>query len=178
DPGVPQPLPIPSQQRTELDEVRLCMMDTLSEANGTFAIHLLKILSMILLGAKGDTVVQISQALCLNIEKYIYQSFQGLLSNLNKANRKYSLRVANRLFAENIWKIPELLSGGSVDSETRLVLVNALYFKVRGQRQFDEACTREIPFKINQSEKRPVQMMYREGAFNIAYVNEVQAQVL
>ena len=29
-----------------------------------------------------------------------------------------------------------------------------------------------------QSEKRPVQMMHQEGAFNIAYVNEVQAQVL
>ncbi|XP_052584406.1 serpin B9-like [Peromyscus californicus insignis] len=217
-------------------------MNTLSEANGNFAIHLLKMLcesnpsknvcyspmsissalAMVLLGAKGDTAVQMSQALGLNTEKDVHQGFQGLLSNLNKPNRKYSLRMANRLFAEstceflptfkesclqfyhseleqlsfvkaaeesrkhiNTWvskqtegKIPELLSGGSVDSETRLVLVNALYFKGKWQKEFDKECTREMPFKINQREKRPVQMMYQEDIFKHAYVKEVQAQVL
>ncbi|XP_059119199.1 serpin B9-like isoform X1 [Peromyscus eremicus] len=217
-------------------------MNSLSEANGTFAIHLLKMLcesnpsknvcyspvsissalAMVLLGAKGDTAVQMSQALGLNTEKDVHQGFQRLLSNLNKPNRKYSLRTANRLFAEstceflptfkesclqfyhseleqlsfvkaaeesrkhiNTWvskqtegKIPELLSGGSVDSETRLVLVNALYFKGKWQKEFDKECTREMPFKVNQREKRPVQMMYQEDVFKLAYVEEVQAQVL
>ena len=61
-------------------------MNTLSEANGTFAIHVLKILcqndpsknvcyspvsissalAMVLLGAKGDTAVQISQVSSLS----------------------------------------------------------------------------------------------------------------
>ncbi|OBS67841.1 hypothetical protein A6R68_03618, partial [Neotoma lepida] len=182
-------------------------MDTVSEANGTFAIHLLKMLcennpsknvcyspvsissalAMVLLGAKGDTAVQMSQALGLNMEKDIHQGFQGLLSNLNKPNRKYSLRMANRLFAENtfeflpvscIRKIPELLSSDSVDSETRLVLVNALYFKGRWQKEFDKERTREMLFKINQKEERPVQMMYQEDRFSLAYVDEVQAQLL
>ncbi|XP_003496837.1 serpin B9 [Cricetulus griseus] len=217
-------------------------MNTLCEANGSFAIRLLKTLcqnnpsenvcyspvsissalAMVLLGAKGDTAVQITQALGLNTEEDIHQGFQGLLSNLNKPNRKYSLRVANRLFAENTcelipafkesclqfydsgmeqlsfvkapeesrkhintWvskqtegKIPELLSGCSVDSETRLVFVNALYFKGRWHQQFHKDCTMEMPFKINKKEKRPVQMMCREDTFHLAYVNEVQAQVL
>ncbi|XP_075827080.1 serpin B9-like [Microtus pennsylvanicus] len=217
-------------------------MNTLSEANGTFAIHLLKILcqnnpsknvcyspvsvssalAMVLLGAKGDTAVQISQTLGLNTEEDIHQGFQWLLRNLNKPEKKYLLRMANRIFADstcelpptykesclqfyhseleqlsfakdpeesrkhiNTWvskqtegKIPELLSDGSVDSETRLVLVNALYFKGKWHQQFYKESTREMPFKINQSEKRPVQMMYQEDTFNHAYVNEVQAQVL
>ncbi|CAH6803054.1 serpin B9 [Phodopus roborovskii] len=217
-------------------------MNTLSEANGSFAIHLLKTLcqnnpsgnvcyspvsissalAMVLLGAKGDTAVQITQALGFNTEEDIHQSFQGLLSNLNKPNRKHSLRMANRLFAENTceliptfkksclqfyhsemkqlsfvktpeesrkhinaWvskqtegKIPELLSGGSVDSETRLVVVNALYFKGRWQQPFPKDCTMEMPFKINKEEKRPVQMMCQEDTFNLAYVDEIQAQVL
>ncbi|XP_059118301.1 serpin B9-like isoform X1 [Peromyscus eremicus] len=217
-------------------------MNTLSEANGTFAIHLLKMLcesnpsknvcyspvsissalAMVLLGAKGDTAVQMSQALGLKTGKDIHQGFQRLLSNLNKPNRKYLLRMANRLFAEstceflstfkesclqfyhskleqlsfvkaaeesrkhiNMWvseqtegKIPELLSGDSVDSKTRLVLVNALYFKGKWQKEFDKERTREMPFKVNQKEKRPVQMMYQKDVFKLAYVEEVQATML
>lgn len=224
------------------DPQRFCIMNTLSEANGTFAIHVLKILcqnnpsknvcyspmsissalAMVLLGAKGDTAVQMSQALDLNTEEDIHQGFQGLLSNLNKPSRKYSLRMANRLFAENTYKIlptykesclqfyhseleqlsfaqapeesrkhintwvskqtegkiPELLSEGSVDPMTRLVLVNALYFKGKWDQPFNKEYTREMPFKINKKEERPVQMMYHEDAFNYAYVKEVQAQVL
>lgn len=36
----------------------------------------------------------------------------------------------------------------------------------------------DMPFKINKDEKRPVQMMCREDRYNLAYVKEVQAQVL
>lgn len=158
----------------------------------------------------------------MNKEKDLHQGFQLLLSNLNKPERKYSLRVANRLFADktcellptykesclrfynsemeqlsfaeaaeesrkhiNTWvskqtegKIPELLSGGSVDSETRLVLVNALYFKGRWHQPFNKEYTVDMPFKINKDEKRLVQMMCCEDTYNLAHVKEVQAQVL
>uniref|UniRef100_A0A8C8UQP7 Serpin domain-containing protein n=1 Tax=Peromyscus maniculatus bairdii TaxID=230844 RepID=A0A8C8UQP7_PERMB len=198
---------------------RLCIMNTLSEANGNFAIYLLKMLcennpsknvcyspmsissalAMVLLGAKGDTAVQMSQVSCVSSHTYkdIHQGFQSLLSNLNKPNRKYLLRMANRLFAESTceflpvsyinrmidstpepWKIPELLLGGSVDSATRLVLVNALYFKGKWQKEFDKERTREMPFKINQRETRPVQMMYQKDVFKLAYVKEVEAKML
>ncbi|KAM7322802.1 hypothetical protein ACRRTK_018307 [Alexandromys fortis] len=177
---------------------------------------------MVLLGAKGDTAVQISQALCLNTEDGIHQSFQRLLSNLNKPSRKYLLRMVNRLFAEityeflptykesclqfyhseleqlsfakdpeksrkhiNMWvskqtkgNIPELLSDDSDVLETRLVLVNTLYFKGRWHEEFETEDTREMPFKISLKEERPVQMMRQEDRFNLAHVNEVQAQVL
>ncbi|CAO2595713.1 Serpin B9 [Lemmus lemmus] len=183
-------------------------MNTLSEANGTFNNPSKNVCYS---PAKGDTAVQISQALCLNPEKDIHQGFQRLLSNLNKPNRKYLLRMVNRLFAEtfkesclqfyhseleqlsfatapeesrkhiNTWvskqtegEIPELLSGGSVDSETRLVLVNALYFKGKGHQQFEKTHTNSSV----QSEKRPVQMMCQEDTFNHAHISEVQAQVL
>ncbi|XP_006998453.4 serpin B9-like [Peromyscus maniculatus bairdii] len=217
-------------------------MNTLSEANGNFAIHLLKMLcennpsenvcyspmsissalAMVLLGAKGDTEVQMSQALGLNREKDIHQGFQGLLHILNKPNKKYALRTANRLFAEstceflstfkesclqfyhseleqlsfvkaaeesrkhiNTWvseqtegKIPELLSNDSVDEATRLVLVNALYFKGKWHQPFDKDSTKEMPFKINKREQRPVQMMCQEDTFKLTYVKEVKSQVL
>ncbi|GAB1298060.1 SPI6 [Apodemus speciosus] len=180
-------------------------------------------LAMVLLGAKGQTAVQISQALGLTKEEDIHQGFQWLLRKLNKPDRKYSLRMANRLFAnktsevlptfkesslqfyhsemeqlsfteaaeevqathklvglqtDGSSKIPELLSGGSVDSETRLVLVNALYFKGKWHQPFNKEYTMDMPFKINKDEKRPVQMMCIEDSYSLAYVKEVQAQVL
>ncbi|XP_031207841.1 serpin B9-like [Mastomys coucha] len=217
-------------------------MNTLSEANGTFAIQLLKMLcqdnpsenvcyspvsissalAMVLLGAKGNTAVQICQALKLNTDENIHRGFQLLLHNLNKKNKKYCLTMANRLFAENAceliptfkescrkfyhsemeqlsfaeaaeesrkhintWvsnqtkgKIPDLLSKNSVDSQTRLILINALYFQGTWHKFFDKDYTKEMPFKINKTETKPVQMMWQENTFCHAYVNEIQAQVL
>ncbi|XP_023418883.1 serpin B9-like isoform X2 [Cavia porcellus] len=75
-------------------------------------------------------------------------------------------------------KIPELLAKNSIDEESRLVLINAVYFKGKWDEQFDKSCTRKMPFKINQKEQRPVQMMFQEGKFPWAHVSEVRAQVL
>lgn len=75
-------------------------------------------------------------------------------------------------------KIQELLPSNSINAQTRLVLVNAIYFKGKWNDQFDKTCTTEMPFKINQKEQRPVQMMFREASFKLNYVEEVHAQVL
>ncbi|XP_008067684.1 serpin B9 [Carlito syrichta] len=217
-------------------------METLSEANGTFAIHLLKILcqdnpsrnvfyspvsissalAMVLLGAKGNTAAQMAQVLSLNTEEDVHLGFQSLLAEVNRPGTQYLLKMANRLFAEktckffsafkesclqfyraeleqlsfakaaeesrkhiNTWvskktegKIQELLPVNSIDAETRLVLVNTIYFKGKWNEQFDKTYTRKIPFKINQKEQRPVQMMYQEATLRLAHLDELRAQVL
>ncbi|XP_007933560.1 serpin B9 [Orycteropus afer afer] len=217
-------------------------MDALTEANGTFAISLLKILcqenpshnvfysplsissalAMVLLGAKGNTAAQMAQALSLNMKKDIHQGFQSLLTEVNKPGTQYLLRTANRLFGEesyeilstfkgscfrfyhaeleqlsfakaaersrkhiNAWvskktegKIQELLPDNSIDSQTRLVLANAIYFKGRWNEEFNKTYTRKMPFKINKKKQKPVQMMFQEAMFKITYIKEVQAQIL
>ncbi|XP_047415485.1 serpin B9-like isoform X1 [Sciurus carolinensis] len=95
-------------------------MDSLSEANGTFACQVLKMLcqdkpsqnvffsplsissalAMVLLGAKGNTKVQMAQAMSLNTEEDIHKGFQMLLTQVNKPSSRYLLRTANRLFGE------------------------------------------------------------------------------
>ncbi|XP_002721003.2 serpin B9 [Oryctolagus cuniculus] len=75
-------------------------------------------------------------------------------------------------------KINELLPANSINAQTKLVLVSAIYFKGRWDSKFYKRCTKEMPFKINEKEQRPVQMMYQESKFKMSYVSEVQAQVL
>lgn len=46
-------------------------------------------------------------------------------------------------------KIPELLVKGMVDNMTKLVLVNAIYFKGNWQEKFMKEATRDAPFRLN-----------------------------
>lgn len=46
-------------------------------------------------------------------------------------------------------KIPELLAAGMVDSMTKLVLVNAIYFKGSWEDEFSKKDTADAPFRLN-----------------------------
>nr|XP_017819021.2 serpin B6-like [Callithrix jacchus]XP_054100261.1 serpin B6-like [Callithrix jacchus]XP_054100262.1 serpin B6-like [Callithrix jacchus] len=220
-------------------------MDALSEANGTFALHLLKklgennsnniffsplsissALAMVFMGAKGNTAAQMSQALSFSKiggeDVDIHQGFQSLLAEINRTDTQYLLRTANRLFGEksydfhtsftdscgkfyqaklkqldflndtetsrahiNTWiaektegRITEMLSPDSVDSWTKMILVNAIYFKGNWESQFVKDGTRKMPFKISKNKEKPVQMMFKESAFKMTYVRKISSQIL
>uniref|UniRef100_A0A8C0NEL7 Serpin B8 n=2 Tax=Canis lupus familiaris TaxID=9615 RepID=A0A8C0NEL7_CANLF len=74
-------------------------------------------------------------------------------------------------------KISEILGAGTVDALTKLVLVNAIYFKGKWHEQFDRKNTRGMPFKINQ-ERKTVQMMFKQAKFKMGYVDDVHTQIL
>uniref|UniRef100_A0A8C3T9M7 Serpin B6 n=1 Tax=Chelydra serpentina TaxID=8475 RepID=A0A8C3T9M7_CHESE len=75
-------------------------------------------------------------------------------------------------------KIQNLLAQGVVDSMTKLVLVNAIYFKGNWATQFNKDCTVERQFKINKTESKPVQMMFKEAKFNMSYIADFQTKIL
>ncbi|XP_005373094.1 PREDICTED: serpin B8 [Chinchilla lanigera] len=74
-------------------------------------------------------------------------------------------------------KISEVLGPGIISSLTKLVLVNAVYFRGKWNEQFDRKYTRGMPFKTGK-EKKTVQMMFKHAQFNLGYVEEVHTQVL
>ncbi|XP_024594604.1 serpin B6 [Neophocaena asiaeorientalis asiaeorientalis] len=75
-------------------------------------------------------------------------------------------------------KIIDLLSPGSVDSVTSLVLVNAIYFKGNWENQFNKQHTKERPFKVSKNVEKPVQMMFKKSTFKMTYIAEISTKIL
>uniref|UniRef100_A0A8C5YM81 Serpin B6 n=2 Tax=Marmota marmota marmota TaxID=9994 RepID=A0A8C5YM81_MARMA len=75
-------------------------------------------------------------------------------------------------------KITELLSPGSLNKNTKLVLVNAIYFKGNWDKKFDKKLTKERPFKVSKNEEKPVQMMFKESTFKMTYIREICTKIL
>uniref|UniRef100_A0A8C3TA71 Serpin family B member 10 n=1 Tax=Chelydra serpentina TaxID=8475 RepID=A0A8C3TA71_CHESE len=75
-------------------------------------------------------------------------------------------------------KIQALLPVNSVDSLTKLVLVNALYFKGNWAKKFKDGFTKEQPFRMNKNTTKPVQMMFQRGKFNWTYIKTVHTHVV
>ena len=71
-------------------------------------------------------------------------------------------------------KIVGLLPVGSVTADTRLALVNALYFKARWMDAFREAATRDADFSSFGGEPMKVPTMHASGSYRYADVDLAQ----
>lgn len=74
-------------------------------------------------------------------------------------------------------KIKDLLPPGSVNTMTRLIITNAIYFKGIWVIQFDKNLTRDEDFWVNETETVKVPMMRRtdpEAMFNYAETEDLQ----
>lgn len=69
-------------------------------------------------------------------------------------------------------KIKDLLPSGVVDSDTALVLVNAIYFKGLWSEQFNPRSTFQSQFHTSKNNVKTVDMMRREGRYRINENND------
>ncbi|NXE15180.1 SPB11 protein, partial [Lophotis ruficrista] len=113
----------------------------------------------------------------LNATKKFYQA------ELEPVNFKYSEEEAREKI--NSWvenetkgKIKDLFAAGLTDPSPVLVLVNAIYFKGNWAVEFKKEDTKEAYFQLNKNERRTVQMMFQEGYFNMAFIEEVKMKVI
>uniref|UniRef100_G3NAY4 Serpin B6 n=1 Tax=Gasterosteus aculeatus TaxID=69293 RepID=G3NAY4_GASAC len=93
-----------------------------------------------------------SEAARLNINKWVHEQTQG--------------------------KIKDLLAEGLLDEYTRLVLVNAIYFKGNWNKKFQESATQDVKFRINKNQTTSVKMMHQKSKFPVTYIPEANCQVL
>ncbi|XP_034369109.1 plasminogen activator inhibitor 2 [Arvicanthis niloticus] len=75
-------------------------------------------------------------------------------------------------------EIPNLLPEGSVDEDTKMVLVNAIYFKGKWKTPFQKKLNGLYPFRVNSLESIPVQMMFLREKLNIGYIKDLKTQIL
>uniref|UniRef100_H3BZX9 Leukocyte elastase inhibitor n=1 Tax=Tetraodon nigroviridis TaxID=99883 RepID=H3BZX9_TETNG len=75
-------------------------------------------------------------------------------------------------------KIKDLLVQGIVSSDTRLVLVNAIYFKGKWNKQFKEEATRDAQFNVTKNSSKPVKMMHQTSKFPFTFIPEAKCQIL
>ncbi|KFR12234.1 hypothetical protein N306_04128, partial [Opisthocomus hoazin] len=75
-------------------------------------------------------------------------------------------------------QIQDFLVSGSVDLDTALALVNAIYFKGIWKTAFKEEHTQEVPFNVTEQESRPVQMMCQNSTFKVAAVAAEKVKIL
>ncbi|XP_072568945.1 leukocyte elastase inhibitor-like isoform X2 [Paramormyrops kingsleyae] len=80
--------------------------------------------------------------------------------------------------AQTNGKIMDILKPSAINNTTKLVIVNALYFKGDWLHSFDQYDTREMPFKINERETKPVQMMYLQKVLPFKHIEEFGLQIV
>ncbi|XP_072183704.1 ovalbumin [Excalfactoria chinensis] len=74
--------------------------------------------------------------------------------------------------------IRNVLQPSSVDSQTAMVLVNAIAFKGLWEKAFKEEDTQTVPFRVNEQESKPVQMMHQIGTFKVASLASEKMKIL
>ncbi|KAM4688142.1 serpin B11-like [Discoglossus pictus] len=80
--------------------------------------------------------------------------------------------------SETQGKIKDLFPKDSIDTETSLILVNAIYFKGKWSNQFKEENTKDAPFYVTEDVVKSVPMMTQTEKFNLGVIKELNAQVL
>jgi serine protease inhibitor len=88
--------------------------------------------------------------------------------------------IINRWVADKTaQKITGLIPPGVLNALTRLVLVNAVYFKGDWDKKFDVANTKEEDFFVSSTEKVRVQLMFmRKAKFNYGVNPELATQAI
>jgi serpin B len=109
------------------------------------------------------------------VEKY----YGGKTTNLDFINHAEASRKTINSWVEEKTnnKIKDLIPRGVINSLTRLVLTNAVYFKGTWEWEFDKSDTRESDFKITPANIVKTPMMYMDpdkARFNYASLEKLQ----
>ncbi|XP_077077717.1 leukocyte elastase inhibitor-like isoform X3 [Siphateles boraxobius] len=117
------------------------------------------------------------------VEKFLNDAksyYEAGLEKVDFKNKSEAARVNINKWVEKKTqeKIKDLVPQGAISGMTKLVLVNAIYFKGNWEKKFPKEATRDGQFKLNKIQTKPVKMMQQESKFPLASIPEMNSQVL
>ncbi|XP_015743949.1 serpin B6 [Python bivittatus] len=109
-------------------------------------------------------------------QKFYHAGLEKL--NFSEASEDSRTHINAWVEEETSGKIENLLAPGIINSLTKLVLVNAIYFKGNWADKFNKDRTKERPFKISKNESKTVQMMLKKAKYNMSYISDYRTAIL
>ncbi len=169
------------QTKKEMSDVLLFDSDK-DRFHKNFAEHVSKIKK----SAGNDLELNIANGMWLQHDYPFLETYIGTISRyyetvLNKANfkedrEKERTEINNWVSDKTNNKIEELIRKDVLCEETRMVLVNAIYFLGSWLKEFDKELTHEREFNISSKDKVKTKFMKKESEFN--YYEDKHAQAL
>lgn len=136
-------------------------------------------------GASAERVDFASDQTRLDINKWVEEFTQEKIKNLiphGEILKSVNAVINKGYFASlglRLIHLILLMCAGCLNAETKLTLVNAVYFKGDWQDTFDADNTRMEPFYLNGVDsKKNVNMMHNNGKFSSGYIDALDARVL
>lgn len=124
--------------------------------------------------------IQQGQQLKKDFKEMAVSKFESDVEPLNFAESEKSAQIINTFVEEKTnGKIKTLFKPDQLTSDTRSVLVNAIYFKGTWEKPFTKAFTHKRDFYNSETEKVSVDfMLASHDAFNYKYLEELSASAL
>ena len=117
----------------------------------------------------NNLFVQDGYQLMEEFKKVLKQSFDAEVKQTNFAESEAARKLINAWVEDKTrQKIKDLIPDGVLDGLTRLVLVNAIYFKGDWASKFDKSDTKDDDFFVNKDKKVTTKMMFQENDFKTA----------
>ncbi len=106
----------------------------------------------------------------------VEKNYYGKTTNLDfKTDTENSrITINNWVANQTNDKILDLIPKGIIDSMTRLVLTNAIYFKANWSQQFESESTYEQDFNLTSTQSIKAKMMHQTSNFNYMENNNLQ----
>lgn len=125
--------------------------------------------------------VYVQQGYPLNkhFQEVAIQNFKSGIESINFANAQDAAQMINNFVAEKTKeKITSLIKPDMLSSDSRVVLVNAVYFKGDWKYKFNKQFTHKSDFYTSETESKPVDFMFIEGSYNYGELPDLDASAL
>lgn len=131
------------------------------------------------LSVANQLFVQQGYKLNKNFQDVAVQKFFSGVDSVDFSKPAEAAQTINHFVEEKTHeKIKNLFAPDSLSSDSRVVLVNAIYMKAKWEREFEDYETRKSDFYMNEADKVSVDFMHSEEPFNYGVLADLEASAL